>query len=51
MNKKRPIPEDVDELKETHNRGCGCTTSGIGFFLFVYNFWHWSLFIHPQTLK
>jgi hypothetical protein len=23
MNKKRPIPEDVDELKETHNRGCG----------------------------
>jgi hypothetical protein len=23
MNKKRPIPEVVNELKETHTRGCG----------------------------
>jgi hypothetical protein len=23
MNKKRHIPEVVDELKETHTRGCG----------------------------
>jgi hypothetical protein len=23
MNKKRPIPEVVDEYKETHTRGCG----------------------------
>jgi hypothetical protein len=36
MNKKRPIPEVVDEKKEAYSRGC--------------NLCHSSLFIDPQPL-
>jgi hypothetical protein len=46
MNKKRPIPEDVDELKETQNT----TIPGMGLFFFIHNLWNRSLFIHPQPL-
>jgi hypothetical protein len=42
MNKKKPIPEVVDELKET--------SSGIVLFLFTHNLWNRSLFIRLQFL-
>jgi hypothetical protein len=49
MNKKRPIPEFVDEEKENYDRGYA-TTSVIGLFLLIHNLCHRSLFIHPQPL-
>jgi hypothetical protein len=45
MNKKRPIPEVVDEKKETHTRGCGRKK------IDPYHICHRSLFIHPQSLS
>jgi hypothetical protein len=60
MNKTRPIPEVVDEQKETYTRGCGwikrdlwqrLSTLGIGLFLFIHNLWYRSRFIHPQPLS
>jgi hypothetical protein len=40
INKMEPIPGVADSF----------TTSGIGLFLFIHNFWYGSLFIHPQPL-
>jgi hypothetical protein len=64
MNKKRPIPEVVDEKRDLHQRlrmnkktptGIGLflftSTSGIGLFLFIHNLWYRYLFIHPLPLS
>jgi hypothetical protein len=52
MNKKRPIPEVVDELKALWYWSLySSPTSGMGLFLFIHNFCHSSLFIHPQPLE
>jgi hypothetical protein len=47
MNKQIPIQEVVDEpLVWVYF--LSSTTSGMGLFLFIHNFWYGSLFIHPQ---
>jgi hypothetical protein len=62
MNKKRPIPEVVDEQKRSMTEVVddpqplvwvyflSSTTSGMGLFLFIHNLWNRSPFIHPQLL-
>jgi hypothetical protein len=56
MNEKRPIPEVVDEKRDSSTTtGIGLflftTTSGIGLFLFIHNLWYRYLFIHPLPLS
>jgi hypothetical protein len=61
MNKKRPIPEVVNEKKRPIPEVVDAqplpevsfyssTTSGIGLFLLIHSLWYRSLFIHPQPL-